>query len=188
VPDVDSYCIKKRKKMNIRKINKEEISKLRDIDRSETVNQIYYAIDGSLVLRDKHYDVPKWSDGALRGYMKALTELFDRGGVIFGVFDDEKMVGIMALGSKMIGKNRDRIVLDFMHISKDYRKRGLGKRLVDMARSEAKKMNARKLYISACPTKNMVDFYMKNGAIVTEDIDKEMFEKEPDDIHMEVVL
>lgn len=174
--------------MNIRKIKKEEIVKLQDIDRSEIVNQTYYTIDGSLVLRDEYYNIPRWPEDTLRRYIKALTELYDCGGVIFGVFDNEKMVGIMTIGSKMIGKNKDQIILDFMHISKDLRKRGLGKRLIGMARSEAKKMNARKLYISACPTKNTVDFYMRNGAVITKDIDKEMYEKEPDDIHMELVL
>ena len=49
-------------------------------------------------------------------------------------------------------------------------------------------MNARKLYISATPSENTINFYRNLGCIVTEDVDQALFELEPEDIHMEYVI
>jgi len=44
-----------------------------------------------------------------------------------------------------------------------------------------------KLYVSSIPTKNSVDFYRSVGFELTSPI-KELFELEPEDIHMDLVL
>jgi hypothetical protein len=40
------------------------------------------------------------------------------------------------------------------------------------------------LYISATPSQNTVDFYLKRGCQVTGDPDPELWELEPEDIHL----
>ena len=53
---------------------------------------------------------------------------------------------------------------------------------------KAKFLGGEKLYISATPSENTVNFYMNNGAILAKESDKELYEMEPDDIHLEIQL
>jgi hypothetical protein len=39
------------------------------------------------------------------------------------------------------------------------------------------------MYISATPSENTVNFYLRRGAVVTSEPDPELFEFEPEDIH-----
>jgi len=47
---------------------------------------------------------------------------------------------------------------------------------------------AKKLYISATPTKATVDFYRNEGAVIAKEIDSDLFKFEPLDIHLELDL
>jgi hypothetical protein len=49
-------------------------------------------------------------------------------------------------------------------------------------------MNARRLYISATPSENTVNFYLRQGCVLARQIDPELFELEPEDIHLEYDL
>jgi len=52
--------------------------------------------------------------------------------------------------------------------------------------AKARQLGARKLYISATPSKNRVDFYMHLGCRLTSQIDPKLYELEPEDIHLEL--
>jgi hypothetical protein len=43
---------------------------------------------------------------------------------------------------------------------------------------------ARKLYVSATPSVSAVGFYRNRGFELAEEVNKELFELEPEDIHM----
>ena len=49
-------------------------------------------------------------------------------------------------------------------------------------------MNARKLYISATPSENTINFYLNIGCIITREVDQALFELEPEDIHLEYLI
>ena len=48
----------------------------------------------------------------------------------------------------------------------------------------AKEFGASDLYVSSIPTKNSVDFYRNHGFKLAEEVHPELFELEPEDIHM----
>ena len=108
-----------------------------------------------------------------------------RGGTFCGAFENSKLIGVVVLESKFIGRNGDQLQLKFLHVSRSYRKRGLGSILFEKAVEKAREMNAKRLYISATPSENTVDFYMHLGCVVTKEVDQELFELEPEDIHLE---
>jgi hypothetical protein len=60
----------------------------------------------------------------------------------------------------------------------------LGKRLFDLARAVARERGARQLYISATPSENTVNFYLRLGCQVAEEPDPELLALEPEDIHL----
>jgi hypothetical protein len=44
------------------------------------------------------------------------------------------------------------------------------------------------VYISATPAENTIDFYLRRGCVLAEELDSELFELEPKDIHLECAV
>ena len=171
--------------MNFRLINRDEIEKLRKIDRSEIITHIYHYVNGKLLLREEYYNLLGWDQTELNNLLKRLYIIFDRGGTFYGAFNNSSMIGLVSLNNQFIGKNKDQLQIVSLHVSKNFRKKGIGKALFDIAKEKAKKLGAKKLYISATPSKNTVEFYMQLGCKLAKEINKELFELEPEDIHLE---
>jgi len=177
------------KTMVIRELERDEIKRIwEDIDRSEVIENVYYLRDGELVLEEEHYDMRGWPPGELRQCTQILTDCFDRGGTFYGAFEGQKMMGAAILESKFIGKNEHQLQLKFLHVSSERRNRGLGRTLFEKAAAKAKELGAERLYVSATPSENTVNFYRHLGCTVTEEIDQELFDLEPEDIHMEYTI
>jgi GNAT superfamily N-acetyltransferase len=117
-----------------------------------------------------------------------LTEDYDNGYTLLGAFDGEKLVGLACMRGNLIGKNNDTIDLSTCFISKNYRKQGIATKLIDMLKERARQLNAKKMYVSAAPSKNTVHFYMGVGFQVTNEPIREVFDENPTDIHMEFIL
>ncbi|KNF09077.1 acetyltransferase, GNAT family [Gottschalkia purinilytica] len=170
--------------MEYRLLKRSELSLLSEIDRKEIVSEVYYFRNNKLELVNEFYNIEGWDLKELHDYINRLQDIYDRNGSIYGAFDGERIVGLGALESKLIGRNNDQLKLDMLYISSDYRKRGIGKNLVNLLSKKAKEVGAKSLYISATPFKNTIDFYFAIGAKVTNEINKELYELEPYDIHM----
>ncbi len=174
--------------MNIRELHREEIEEIWTIDRGEVIENIYYLQNGNLVLQPEHYDMQGWPPGEPEQYIPILIDCFDRGGTFYGAFQNGELIGVVVLDNKLIGPNKDQLQLKFLHISRTYRKRGLGKILFNKVVKRAHEMKARKLYVSATPSENTINFYINMGCVVTREVDRELFELEPEDIHLEYVI
>jgi predicted N-acetyltransferase YhbS len=165
---------------------REEIEQVWTIDRSEVIENIYYFENGELVLKPEYYHVRGWPPGEAEKYTAILVDCFDRGGWFYGVFDEAKLIGAAILESKFIGQDKDQLQLKFLHVSSAYRNRGLGRQLFELARAAAREKGARQMYISATPSENTINFYLRLGCIIAPEPDPELFELEPEDIHLEI--
>lgn len=174
--------------MWIRALSRAEIEQIWQIDRREVIEAVYGLVDRQLVLRPEYYDMAGWPPGEAEKYTPILQESYDRGGVFFGAFDDGCLIGAVVLENKFIGQSRDQLQLSLLHVSRDYRGRGLGRRLFDLAKEQARQMGARRLYISATPSEHTVNFYLRCGCTLAAIPDAELFEREPEDIHLEYVI
>ncbi len=174
--------------MIIREIERGEIEQVWTIDRREVIENVYYLRDGELVLEEEYYDMQGWLSGAAEQYTPILHDCFDRGGTFYGAFENSTMIGAAVLESKFIGRNEDQLQLKFLHVSASYRKKGLGRVLFEKAVDKAREMGAQRLYVSATPAENTVHFYAHLGCSVTKEIDRELFELEPEDIHLEYAI
>jgi predicted N-acetyltransferase YhbS len=168
-----------------RTLQREEVELVWTIDRSEVIENLYYYENGGLVLKPEHYDMHGWPPGEAEHYTPMLLDCFDRGGWFYGLFDKDQLIGIAILESKFIGAQKDQLQLKFLHVSQAYRGQGLGKKLFESARDKARERGARRLYISATPSEHTVNFYHRLGCTVTQELDPELFELEPEDIHLE---
>ena len=164
------------------------IDRVEEIDRSEVIEAIYYRRDGQLVLDKEHWELKGWPSRELPQNTLYLSALLDRGGAIWGAFDGDRLVGMAALDSKWIGPSGDTLDLYFLHVSAGYRDRGVGTALVDLVKERAREMGARRLYVSATPSEHTVRFYKGVGFDLARHVDPELFELEPDDIHMDMDL
>ncbi len=174
--------------LNYRVLEKSELKLLSEIDRKEIVNEVYYFRSNKLEIVDEYYNIEGWCLEELQNYIDRLQDIYERNGTILGAFDNKKIAGLGALDSKFIGRNNDQLKFDMLYISNSYRKKGIGKKLVSLLSERAKELGAKSLYISATPFKNTVDFYFAVGAKLTNEIDKDLYELEPEDIHMALEL
>jgi len=174
--------------LDYRLLEKSELKLLSEIDRKEIVNEVYYFKNNKLEIVNEFYNIERWILEELQDYINRLEDIYDRNGTIYGAFDNDKIIGLAALESKFIGKNNDQLKLHMLYISNNYRKKGIGKNLVNLLREKAKDLGAKSLYISATPFKNTVNFYFAVGSKLTNEINKELYELEPYDIHMVLEL
>ena len=171
--------------MRIRTLKRHEVGDVWSIDRAEVVENIYYHENGRLVLKPEHYNVKGWPPGEPEQYGPILLDCYDRGGTFYGAFDGETLVGVAVLESKFIGRARDQLQLTFLHVSRSYRQSGLGRTLFEKSVARARELGARRLYISSTPSENTVEFYLRLGCRVADDVDPDLFALEPNDIHLE---
>ncbi len=171
--------------MNIRPLHRDEIPLIWQIDRREIIQNIYYLNNGQLVLKSDYFDMQGWPPGEADLYTPLLLDCYDRGGTFWGAFENNQLIGAAVLESKFIGSHHDTLQLKFLHVSRDYRKQGLGKQLFDLAVEKAKALGARNLYISATPSENTIKYYIHLGCMLATEIDPELFVLEPEDIHLE---
>jgi predicted N-acetyltransferase YhbS len=174
--------------MIIRLLGRDEIPLVWQIDRREIIQNIYYLRDGKLVLVPEYYNMQGWPPVETEHYTFILTDCFDRGGTFWGAFEGEKLIGAAILESKYIGANRDTLQLKFLHVSHGQRKQGLGTKLFHLAVEHARSRGAKKLYISATPSENTINYYMKLGCVLATEIDPDLFALEPKDIHLKYVI
>jgi len=174
--------------MIIQELTRKQVEQIWSIDRREVIDHVYYLQDGKLVLKPEHYDMQGWPPGEPEKYTPILYDCFDRGGTFYGAFEDSRLVGVAVLESRFIGQHKDQLQLTFLHVSHSHRKTGLGRRLFEHAAEKARRMHARKLYISATPSENTVNFYLHLGCVVTREVDPQLFALEPEDIHLEYAL
>ena len=175
-------------RVKIRRLSRDELERVWSIDRTELVERVYSVEHGELVLRNERHDVRGWPPGEPERYGPILLDCFERGGACWGAFDGETRVGVAVLESRFSGRRRDTLQLKFLHVSHSHRKTGLGRALFERAAERARELGARSLYVSATPSENTINFYLRRGCRVAAELDPELFALEPEDIHLELML
>ena len=174
--------------MEVRRLGPQEISLLWRIDRREFIANIYRARGGELVLEAHNFDVPGWKEGHEAEVRPRLLAVLERGGRAWAAFDGDIVAGGAVVDVKRVGVGKDLIQLEWLHISRDYRRTGLGAMFIEKAKDVARECGAAGVYISATESENTVHFYRSRGARLVPEPDAELFELEPKDIHLEIRL
>ena len=170
--------------VKLRTLKKEELNLIWSIDRSEEIHGMYHHENGELVLKPERFSLHGWPGDAAERSGPWLMEAFNREGFFKGAFVGSEIVGVVVLDSRLLGPERDMLQMMFLHVGKSRRKTGLGKRLFNIAVNRAREMGAATMYISSMPSENTVNFYRHMGCRVAEHPVQELFEMEPEDIHM----
>lgn len=174
--------------MIVRSMDPAELSRLGEIDRTERIEAIYLQHGTTLEESVQPFDVPPWlPTGGYEEPHSVPDQIgfcewhVSRGASIFGAFDGERLVGIGLVTPHI----RPGIAqLSFLHVSDGYRGRGVGRRLVAELERVAREVGDTQMVVSATPTVNTVRFYMGCGYAPMAESLAELFEEEPEDIHL----
>lgn len=169
-----------------RSLKDTELAKIKEIDRAENIFETYEYRNGQLILKADHCFVTSFEQDELKKLIERQSQLIAEGGKVIGAFDGNTLVGVASVENKKRGTGSEYCKMDILYVSNSYRGKKIGHSLVQESRKIALNFGAKKLYISATPTKATVDFYIKEGAVIIKETDPELFDLEPLDIHLEL--
>ena len=175
----------------VRTLGLDDLGLIGEIDRSERFEVEYTVVDGRLVVVPVSIaNVPPWDpagDGPFSVAAKiAFCEpLVERGAEFFGAFDGDRVMGVAVLDPAY---EPGLAWLAFLHVSRPYRRQGVASVLWDTALGIAGRSGATSIYVSATPSRSAVGFYLSRGCRLVEQVHPELFEMEPEDVHLEFPL
>ena len=146
-------------------------------DRKQDVNKVYRRTDGEYTLVECRY-TEDWDLNKKRSVAKQISS--DEY-ITYIALENDRVVGFIGLLRQLNGPY---MILDMMHVSSECRGQGIGRRLFEAGKAEARKNGAEALYISACSSEETVAFYRAMGSDLASNPIKEIAEKEPFDLQM----
>ncbi len=149
---------------------------------------MYALRDGHLSVRHERWDVKGFPPHELEALVDRQRKLCASGGVLLGALEGGRVAGMASVERRFRGASRDRVKMDILYVSAPFRGQGVARELVERAKAIARALGARFLYVSATPSRHTVDFYLSCGARLAAEVDPELLELEPEDIHLELPL
>ena len=111
------------------------------------------------------------------------------GGFVWAVFNENnEAIAFACLLSSFFGNENQYLQLMQLHVSYEYRGKGIGKQLFNLCSEKARNLGAKKFYISSHSSEESQYFYTNIGCVDAVEIDEKLAEREPYDRQMEFVL
>ena len=130
----------------------------------------------------------QWNNEQKAEKVDGLLRCIQQGGVVIGAFADNSIIGFSSILYGLFGSDNEYIQLEMLHVSYEFRGRGIGKELFQKICGYAKKLGAIKLYISAHSAEETQAFYKSVGCIEAVEVNQRLYEDEPFDCHLEYIL
>ena len=150
-------------------------------DRFQEVQNVWRMENGRLVLNYQPF-TETWSPEQRR---KKAEEILSGRYITFCAFAGDAVVGEIMLIPEL---NENRLIIDSFHVSREFRRCGIGRRLIETAAEYARGRGASALYASCCSAAETIDFYRAVGFRRSEHPIPSCVEDEPFDIQMECRL
>lgn len=170
----------------LRWMENHEVDKLADLDRSEPVNTSYLLEEGKLVAKPVDWNVPSFflegdGDHSLAEQIRFCQSHLENGAGMIGAFNEGRLVGTGIITPEV---RPGMAQLAYLHVSDGYRRQGIATRILQELIGWASARGARLIYVSATPSGSAVGFYLSHGFVPAEEPLPELFDLEPEDIHM----
>jgi GNAT superfamily N-acetyltransferase len=176
--------------VELRRLGRTELSRVAEIDRREHIDVLYDQHGSQLAARHGDWSSPAWDpegheDYSVAAQLKTLEHYVDRGGIALGAFAGGRVAGI----GVVVPHLRPGIAqLAYLHVSAPFRATGIGGRLSEQLEQIARTAGDSDMVVSATPSGNTVRFYLGRGFRPMAEPVAELFELEPDDVHMRKAL
>jgi predicted N-acetyltransferase YhbS len=173
-----------------RPMQRDELGRVREIDRTEAIDTLYVQEEASL--REVHGDFsaaawdPVGSGEHSVAVQRAELERYaGYGAICIGAFDDDRLVGI---GVVRFHIRPGVAQLAYLHVSHGSRGQGVGIALAAELERLAREAGDTAMVVSATPSENTVLYYLNRGFTPMAQPLPELYELEPEDVHMEKKL
>lgn len=172
--------------IEVRRLGRAELSRVGEIDRTERIDLMYEQRGAQLVERHGIWNSPAWNpegvgDHSVESQRRALTEYLDAGGVALGALLRGRLIGI----GVVVPHRRPGIAqLAYLHVSAPSRGTGVGCLLSDGLDRIARDAGDTEIVVTATPSGNTVRFYLGRGYQPMSHPVPELYELEPEDVHL----
>ena len=162
---------------------------LQHFSRHQEVKRCWRMEGDKWVLKDVVFD-EEWDENLKKEIVENdLANCLKAGGFVWGVFGKNNgLVAFASLSSEVFGSQNQYLQLVQLHVSSEYRGKGIGKALFNASADKAKMLGAKKLYISAHSSEETCAFYKNLGCADAQEINKKLAKLEPYDRQMEFVI
>ena len=176
--------------IEFRRLDRAELLRVAEIDRRERIGVLFDQHGTQLVARHGDWNASAWDpvghgEHSVEAQVHALEHYVDTGGIALGAFASGRLVGIGVVVSHL----RPGIAqLAFLHVTAPLRATGIGSRLVEQLEQIARTAGDSEMVVSATPSENTVRFYLGRCFEPMAEPLAELFELEPEDVHVRKVL
>ncbi len=139
------------------------------------------------VIRDDPF-IDDWSEAEYAYLVECLKNTLATGGTVYGAFVHGQLKGFVSVEAGLFGGENRYMDVTSLHVSEELRGRGVGRNLLEAAKSWARKQGARKLYFSAHSAVETQAFYKAMGCVEAVEPCQAHVDKEPFDCQLECVL
>ncbi len=143
-----------------------------------------YNDDGVLKEKEDAF-VEDWNQEKLNEISLYLAQVIESGGTVIGAFDDKRVVAFMTIDQVLFNGY---VNVPYIHVTQEYRGKGIGKKLFFIGAIFATRFGANKLYISGHPRVETQAFYKSVGCVLAKEVNRELEAIEPLDIQLEYPL
>ena len=167
--------------ITIRPLTSAELLRVSEIDVTESGTLIYQQAGRHVTGTHEAWHRPRRSAADWSAAVESWQRLLAQVGVAVGAFEGETLAGIAVLRPRLTARLAQ---LAALFVSRDLRRHGIATRLTAEVARLARESGALALYVSATPSESAVGFYTSQGFRPTRYIIEELYELEPEDIHM----
>lgn len=175
--------------IELRVLEPHEVSRVGEIDRTERIDTLYVQHGVELEPVAGDFSAARWSEDpgehSVRHQVEECERYLSAGGTAVGAFADDRLVGI-GIVVPHVGDGVAQLA--YLHVSDGFRGSGIGGALADELERIARAAGDMVMVVSAMPSENTVRFYRSRGFEPTATPLPELYELEPEDVHMEKQL
>jgi GNAT superfamily N-acetyltransferase len=159
----------------------EELAQVREIDVSENGSTVYTVVDRHLALMEETWRRAPRSVSQWQPYIEEWEALLQGRGAAVGAFAEGRLLGVAVIQYQLTPGMAQ---LAALFVDRAHRRQGIATALTEAVIRLARGEGAQELYVSATPSESAIGFYTSQGFILAQPVNAQLYEREPDDIHL----
>ncbi|MBN9653975.1 GNAT family N-acetyltransferase [Halobacillus sp. GSS1] len=163
------------------------IHMLDSFDRYQKTDRVWVLQSGRFNEKSDSFE-EHWSEEDKQRIIHHIRMVIKSGGAVVAAMKEHNVYGFAVIEADPFGEMSIYRELSYIHVSRELRGTGLGRRLFKEACSAAKALGAEKLYIGAHPSLETQKFYRKMGCQPAQELNSAIYYREPRDIQLEFTL
>lgn len=170
-----------------RRLVSADLARIGEIDRTEGIDALYVQHGDRLEQRAGDFSAPAWfaegeGEHSVAHQRAECERHLAAGGIALGAFASGRMVGIGIVRPHI---RPGLAQFAYLYVSGEHRAHGIGRHLSEELELLARQWGDTTIVVSATPSFNTVRFYLHQGFEPMAEPLPELYELEPEDVHMQ---